>query len=120
MKILADTSVWWVHVVRAKPPDPLFAGHLLNERIVAHPWVYGELLLAGLAPSIGRDLLALEIVPVAPQADVERFIRQYRPQGIGWVDVNLLVSCIEADAVLWTRDRDLAANAAQHGRAFTG
>ena len=39
-------------------------------------------------------------------------------QGIGWVDVNLLVSCLDGGVLLWTNDRELRANARLHGRAF--
>lgn len=106
-------------MVRSKPADPTFVQCLLDERIVTHPWVHGELLLAGLSASTSRDLLALAPLSVASQADVERFIRRYHPQGIGWVDVNLLVSCLDAGVLLWTNDRDLCTNARLHGRTFT-
>lgn len=106
-------------MVRPKPADPLFVQHLTAERIVMHPWVYGELILGGIAPLVASRIQTLEFLPAAPESEVYTFVRRYRPQGIGWVDVNLLVSCIEAGVPLWTKDRDLHANAVRHGRGFT-
>lgn len=117
MRVLADTSVWWSHVARSSANNDAFARRMNADLIVCHPWIHGELLLGGLSPTIARDLLALDFLPVAPQPDVERFIRHYRPQGIGWVDVNLLVSCLNEGTTLWTHDKHLRASAEVHGRS---
>jgi predicted nucleic acid-binding protein len=41
--------------------------------------------------------------------------RQIIARGIGWVDVHLLAAALLAGARLWTRDRALAAVAAELG-----
>jgi len=46
--ILADTSVWLSHYFRKKPAEATFAEHVTRGELVLHPWVYGELLLAGM------------------------------------------------------------------------
>lgn len=116
MKVLADTSVWVSEYFRKKPADPAFAELLKRGELVLHPWVYGELLLAGMSPTLARDLLSRTFLSVAPPADVFRFVGQYHPKGVGWVDVNLLVSCLESGALLWTHDKALHAHASSHGR----
>ena len=120
MTILADTSIWWTHFVRSKTPDPVFSRALADGEVVLHPWVYGELLLAGITPRIANDLLTLDFLAVSPHINVVRFVEQYHPRGIGWVDVNLLVACLDNNTVLWTLVRDLLGNAERHGRAFAG
>ncbi len=60
------------------------------------------------------------MIRAASLADVMAFIRRYRPTGIGWVDVNLLVSALDADATILTFDGELRRNAGLHGRIAPG
>lgn len=116
--ILADTTVWQAWLPRSRVPDPVFTDAIRDQNIVCHPWILGELLLGGVAPAVAERIQTMDFLPLVPEESVYTFIRQYRPQGVGWVDVNLLVACIQADVLLWTKDRDLHANARKHGRAY--
>lgn len=118
--ILADSSVWQAWLPKSRVPDPAFTEAVRERRIVCHPWILGELLLGGVSPLVAARIRTLDFLPVVPEEAVYTFIHQYRPQGVGWVDVNLLLSCIEAGAMLWTKDRDLHTAAERHGRAFPG
>lgn len=80
--------------------------------------ILGELLLAGISPAVAREIKLLDLLPVAPQEEVYRFIAQDHPQRVGWVDVNLLVSALQSGARLWTNDKGLRANADLHGRGM--
>lgn len=111
--ILVDTSVW---------VDHLRAGHpalvqLLNAgQVMAHPFVVGELALGRLRQ---REVVlgALQDLPqasVAGEAEVLRFIERNKlfALGIGYVDAHLLAAVrLTPGALLWTRDRRLAAAA---------
>lgn len=118
--ILADSTVWQAWFPKSRVPDPLFTDAVRERRIVCHPWILGELLLGGISPIAASRIQTLDFLPVVADETIYTFIRQYRPKGIGWVDVNLLVACIEAGVPLWTKDEDLHANAERYGRAFPG
>lgn len=115
--ILADTNAWSSYALSRRQPDPDFARLVADGEIVCHPWVFGELTLGGISALATRNISQLDFIPVATHEETLRFIRRYRPQGIGWVDVNLLVSAIQAGVDLLTLDTALSENAALHGRA---
>lgn len=115
--ILADVNAWARFVIRARTPDADFARLVEDGEIVVHPWIVGEMALGGARPDILQAVMKLDQLPVAPYAEVMAFIRRYRPVGIGWVDVNLLVSALDAGADLLTFDNELHRNAELHGRA---
>lgn len=109
--ILVDTSVWIEHLRRGN------AGlvELLNAgRVLAHPFVCGELALGNLQQ---RDtvLHALQDLPQAHMAtheEVLRFIEQKSifGLGIGYVDAHLLAAVrLTHGAALWTFDKRLSA-----------
>jgi len=117
--ILVDTSVWIDHL-RTGEPD--LAALLQDGHVLAHPWVTGELALGHLA----RRSEILGLLGNLPQAtaatDVEVLSLIARHQlfglGIGYVDAHLLAATmLTTGARLWTRDKRLAAVAAQHGLA---
>lgn len=113
--ILADSTVWNAYLTKRGVPDLDFARLVGEGEIVCHPWILGELLLGGLRPTIARELRRLEFLPVARHDEVIGFVERHHPQGVGWVDVNLLVSSLGAGARLWTLDGGLRANALKHG-----
>lgn len=115
--ILADTNAWSRYALSRRLPDADFARLLTDGEIVCHPWVFGELVLGGISERTTRLIAQLDFLPVASHEETMTFIRRHRPQGIGWVDVNLLVSAIQSGADLLTLDAALADNAALHGRA---
>ncbi len=112
--ILVDTSVWVDHL---RSGDPRLSALLEEARVLVHPWVTGELALGQL--SRRREILGLlNHLPqarVATEAEVMTLVetRRLYGTGIGYVDAHLLAATLlTADASLWTRDRRLAAAAA--------
>ena len=118
--ILIDTSVWidHLHAGDARVSAVLDAG-----RAVDHPMVVGELACGSLRNRTAV-LALLGNLPSAPRATdgevlalVER--RALMGSGLGYIDVHLLASAaLAGTARLWTRDRRLAAAAAELGLAF--
>ncbi len=120
MRVLADTSVWVEHF---RAHDALLAGLLLEERVVCHPLVIGELAW-GLMAQRDRVLQLLRGLPRAPGAqedEVEALLQRYgiTPDAIGAVGAHLLASVqLTEDVVLWTWDPDLHAVADALNLAF--
>ena len=91
--------------------------------MLAHPFVLGELGCGNLK-NRGEVLQLLGELPVAPMATdpealdfIER--RALMSRGIGYVDVHLLASvALAGTAQLWTRDKRLAAVAADLELAY--
>ena len=117
--ILVDSSVWVDHL---RSGDATLARLLDDGRVIAHPFVVGELALGSLRQ---RELIltALQDLPqavVASDIEVLRFINQQALYGlgIGYVDAHLLASArLTAGGSLWTRDKRLQAVADQLGVA---
>ncbi len=117
--ILVDTSVWIDHF---RTGDRELTSLLLIGRVLAHPLVTGDLALGNLSrrSEILGLLRNLPQAKSATEVEVLTLIdtRQLWGLGIGYVDAHLLAATmLTADARLWTRDRRLAAVAAQHGLA---
>ncbi|HEU4368755.1 MAG TPA: PIN domain-containing protein [Methylomirabilota bacterium] len=113
--ILVDTSVWVEHL---RSGNPRLADELGAGRVLAHPFVIGELACGTLRNRREvLDLLGrLPAVPIAGHAEALDFLerRVLMGRGIGYIDVHLLASAaLAAPARLWTRDRRLAAVAAE-------
>jgi len=112
--ILVDTSVWVDHL---RDGTPALAAALEQGRVLTHPFVLGE-LACGKLKNRGEVLQLLGELPAAPMASdpealdfIER--RALMGRGIGYVDVHLLASvALAGTAQLWTRDKRLAAVAA--------
>ncbi len=117
--ILVDTSIWVDHL---RAGDPRLVALLEDGQVLAHPWVTGELALGRLSR---RDeviglLNNLPRASVASDVEVLALIdnQHLSGLGIGYVEAHLLAATmLTAGCRLWTRDRRLAAVAAQHGRA---
>jgi len=120
--ILVDTSVWIDHL---RSGEPGLEAALEGGRVLMHPFVLGELACGNLN-NRGELLELLRDLPAAPTATdpevlglIER--RALMGRGIGYIDVHLLASAALADVGrLWTRDRRLAAAAAELELAFEG
>lgn len=109
--ILVDSSVWVDHL---RHTEPQLVDLLQQDRVLAHPWVIGELALGHLRQR-AEILDALGSLPCAPLAapdEVLFFIERHALQGsgIGLIDVHLLASVhLLSGTRLWTRDRRLRA-----------
>lgn len=118
--ILVDTSVWIDHL---RSGEPALATSLEGGQVLMHPFVLGELACGNLK-NRGEVLRLLGDLPAAPTATehealtlIER--RALMGRGIGYIDVHLLASAALAGVGrLWTRDRRLAAVAADLELAF--
>lgn len=116
--ILVDTSVWVDHL---RVADRQLAGLLLDEAVLCHPFVVGE-LACGTLGRRGEVLGLLRNLPQAPvvdQDEVLAFVEAHAlmGSGLGWVDVHLLASVALAGERFWTRDRRLAQAARRLGVA---
>jgi predicted nucleic acid-binding protein len=106
--ILVDTSVWIDHFRRS---NARLVDLLRENRVFIHPMVIGELACGSLRQR-NEILPLLQLLPWAEllsHDEVLHFIekRKLFGQGVGWVDVNLLASCLLSGAALWTNDKNL-------------
>jgi predicted nucleic acid-binding protein len=111
--ILVDTSVWVDHL---RIGDVLLQDLLGRDRVLAHPFVIGELGL-GSIPRRAATLLQLRRLPLAIVAHHNEVMELIDEQhlfgsGLSYVDVHLLVAArLTPGASLWTRDKSLSAAA---------
>jgi hypothetical protein len=111
--VLVDTSVWVDHLRRG---DELLQDLLDKDRVLAHPFVVGELGL-GSIPQRAETLLQLFRLPeanVARHDDVMELVDHEHLYGVGlsYVDAHLLAATrLTPGATLWTRDKRLSAAA---------
>jgi predicted nucleic acid-binding protein len=109
--ILVDTSVWVDHL---RHGDTILAGLLQSCLVLVHPFIIGELALAGLHPNT-QVLTLLQALPeasVATDSEVLLLITEHNlsGRGIGYVDAHLLAAArLTPNASLWTRDKRLQA-----------
>jgi predicted nucleic acid-binding protein len=110
--ILADTSVWINHLDK---PSEVMSRLLLEDRILLHPFVIGEVALGNLRNrhAILASLQKMPTLPVTDESDVLTMITSHNlfGSGVGYVDCHLLSSVALAKARLWTSDKRLAAAA---------
>jgi len=117
--ILVDSSVWIDHL---RSGNAILTRMLEGGRVLAHPFVVGELALGSLKQ---RDVIltALQNLPqavVASEIEVLGFINRQALYGlgIGYVDAHLLASArLTSGGSLWTRDKRLHAVADRLGLA---
>ncbi len=116
--ILVDTSVWIDHLRAA---DPELSGLLVEEQVLCHPFVVGELACGALKrrAEVLALLRSLPHAPVVDQDEVLTFIDAHAlmGSGLGWVDAHLLASVYLAGERLWTNDQRLARAARRLGVA---
>lgn len=117
--ILVDTSVWIDHL---RAGDVVLGELLKSGRVLAHPFVIGELALGSLAERglVLGALRRLRQAVVAKDHEMLEFIalRFLYGCGIGYVDAHLLTSArLTPGASVWTRDKRLRAAAERLGLA---
>ena len=115
---LVDTSVWIDHL---RVAEPHLIDLLLEEQVLCHPFVVGELACGALKHR--TEILALlRNLPHSPEVDHEEVLaftdtHALMGIGLGWVDVHLLASASLGGKRLWKRDRQLARAARRLGVA---
>ena len=107
--ILVDTSIWIDHL---RSGDETIAALLHAGRVLAHPFVIGEIALGNLRrrETILVSMQGLPQAVVATDREVLQFIDQcgLAGLGIGFVDAHLLASArLTVGSSLWTRDKRL-------------
>ena len=117
--ILVDTSVWVGHL---RSGDAALADLLMSGRVLAHPFVIGEVALGSLRQ---REVIlsALSDLPraaVATHDEVLALVDRHAlfGAGIGYVDAHLLAAVsLTPGASLWTGDMRLHRLAGRLGLA---
>lgn len=117
--VLVDTSVWVDHLRGGQ--SGLTA--LLNEGdVICHPFIIGELACGGLKnrDEIVSLLKALPVSVVAEHDEVMKFIDDHKLMnlGLGYIDINLLVSALLTGVAIWTLDKKLEEISKQFGIFF--
>ncbi|TDN67142.1 type II toxin-antitoxin system VapC family toxin [Paraburkholderia sp. BL10I2N1] len=107
--ILVDTSIWIDHI---NASDSMLVSLLAGERVLAHPYVIGEISLGSLRNRevVLGALLDLPGAPIATPEEVFYLIEgeQLFNRGIGYVDTALLASArLQPGVTVWTRDKRL-------------
>jgi predicted nucleic acid-binding protein len=118
--ILVDTPIWIDHL---RIGDPQLTVLLQEAQVLAHPSVIGELALGQLSrrSEIVGLLGNLPQATAATEAEVMTLVETQClfGLGIGYVDAHLLAATLlTRDASLWTRDKRLAAAAADLGISY--
>lgn len=107
--LLADTSIWVDHL---RYGNKKLQQHLIEGRIVIHPFIIAELALGSLRDR-DQTLALLDLLPqirAAHMHEVRQLIESQRlyNRGIGLIDANLIASAlINPPTLLWTRDKPL-------------
>jgi predicted nucleic acid-binding protein len=114
--VLADTSVWIDHL---RCGNSRLVDLLSETQVLMHSFVAGELACGTLKDrnSTLRNVQDLPVAVVASQAEVMWLMEERRlwGRGLGWIDANLLASCLLSRCRLWTLDVRLAKAAAELG-----
>jgi predicted nucleic acid-binding protein len=108
--IIADTNVW-VSFFKGEKKALSLKEMIIENQVILHPFIYGELLLGGIAQKAEKLLQSLETTVTTEEQLVYHFITKNKIQsrGIGWVDINLLVSALSGKHQIFTFDINLAA-----------
>lgn len=119
--VLVDTSVWVHHLGRG---DGVLAALLGEGRVVAHPFVCGEMSL-GVHRGLDDFLVLLRSLPAASCATDDEVLfmvkeKKWQGKGLGWVDCHLLASALLGDLQLLTHDKALMAAAERVGCGMKG
>lgn len=115
--IIVDTSIWIDHLHKG---DKVMHQLLAEDAVMLHPFVLGELALGSLR-NRKKVLAELETIPAAPMVAIEDVLelieqRGLSGSGIGLIDAHLVASTLlDADDLLWTKDRRLASVAERLG-----
>jgi predicted nucleic acid-binding protein len=119
--ILVDSSVWIDHF---RSPNLDLMILLDGQRVWCHPAIIGEVACGNLAERAEKLGLMSDLhrAPVAEDFEVLEFIALHKlmGRGVGYVDMQLLVSAAMLPGWIWTRDRRLTEVAERLGLSYQG
>jgi predicted nucleic acid-binding protein len=109
--ILADTNAW-IRYLRVG--DLQLKKFLEQQRVHTSDVVFGELLLgSGLPKSFAADLALLPRLPSPSAVEVRGFIERQRTAvsgaGVGWADVQIILTAQKNGARIYTSDKSVRA-----------
>lgn len=121
--ILVDTNVW-IDFFQGSSRSAALAEILLDEKVVCHPWIVGELILGTLGKrrvEIISDLRRLPLLSIYSISELTDFIESEKlfSSGLSLVDVQLLYASLIEDHSLWTHDLKLKRAAIRFGKAWS-
>ena len=109
-KLLVDTSAWIDHL-KDKTDRVRIAAFDDDIELVTHSMVIVELLLGGIKDNstVMDSLRELSSLMKVTDFELTEFVKQHgiSRKGIGYVDANLLASCVLENAELLSFDRKL-------------
>lgn len=117
MALLADTSIWVDHL---RGGLPALQDALMDNEIVCHPFIIGEIALGSLKDreTVLGLLSGLPQLDMAEPSDIRHMIdaKGLYSRGIGYVDAALIASALIRPRVrIWTKDKRLSAVAEELG-----
>ena len=112
--ILVDTSIWISHFRKG---NSHLGKLLLDELVVCHPFVIGELACGHIKNRI-EIISLLKALPKAEAVENDEILyfiehRKLMGLGIGLIDAHLLASSLLTNTLLWTADKQLSTVAAK-------
>lgn len=117
--VLVDTSIWVTHLRQGiRRLEKL----LMDAEVMCHPFIVGELACGNLK-NRNKIISLLLSLPMAPTTEFDEFLffidrNGLMGKGVGFVDVQLLVSAQLTGVPLWTADKKLKSTADQLGLTF--
>jgi predicted nucleic acid-binding protein len=119
MVILADSSVWIHHF---RKPQELLPQLIGRGELYIHPYVVCELAL-GSVPDRPKLISFLQSLPSFGQSEPSGLLlfvqkQELHGKGVGMIDAALLQCCAQSEALLWTIDKRLFAQADRLGIAY--
>ncbi len=108
MNTVVDTSVWISHF---KKSDPVLLELLRNKQILMHSSILGE-LISGNIQNRAKTIFDLKMIPFISEPEREKIhdlieSKKLYGKGLGWVDFEILASCITEKCSLYTHDKML-------------
>ncbi len=106
--VIVDTSVW-ISFFKGDKKAIHLKEIILENSILLHAYVYGELLLGGLSSESSTLLKSLRFISPLDYEILYECIMQYKlsSSGIGWVDTSIIASAISMKCSIFTYDEKL-------------
>jgi predicted nucleic acid-binding protein len=118
--VLVDTNVW---IDFLSTPLPALRMLIKRQRVITHSCVIGEVLVGSISKRVVVREFLLSL-PLAKEANLLAVLgmtesRKLYARGLQWNDIQLIAAAILSKSPLWTRDKRLAAAAADLGILWT-